>query len=160
MRFLNPQKSASLLLAGAAMIAFQMAAVQKAYAHYPIVSAATPACVGGTIVINFTITSWNVGSMTAPGAGENGNVEVFFNGVQVGSGMFVDPTDSFMGSASAPAGTTSVLVSALAVDTWGDGNPGNENSNDEGTSKTVDLTTVSPAHPHLETDASPVAEKL
>lgn len=57
------KRAASLFLTGAAALLFQAAVVQPAYAHHPIVSAATPACVNGTIVINFTITSWDVGSV-------------------------------------------------------------------------------------------------
>jgi len=136
---------ASLLLVGVA------AMVQPAYAHHPIVTAATPSCSNGTIVINYTITSWDVGSTGmggfGPGDGENNNVEVLFDGVQVGSGVFVDPADSFSGTANAPLAVLSVHVSAIAAGTWGDGFAGGQNSDDSGSSMDVDLTSVSPCTP-------------
>ena len=137
------RRTVSLLTIGAATVAFQ----GVAYAHHPIVSSATPSCSNGTIVINFTITSWDVGSTMAAGDGENPNVEVLFNGVQVASGAFVDPADSFSGQANAPLGVTSVHVSAIAAGTWGDGYPGGQNSDDSGTSMDVSLTSVSPCTP-------------
>jgi len=116
---------------------------QSAYAHFPIVTSAVPSCSNGTTIISFTITSWDVGSTNAPHDGEDGNVEVLFNGVQVASGAFVDPTDSFSGQADAPLGATTVHVTALAVGTWGDNYPGNETSNDF----PVDLTGFGPCTP-------------
>lgn len=145
------KQTASLILTGAAALLFQAAVVQPAYAHHPIVSAATPACVNGTIVINFTISSWDIGSKIAAGDGENPNVVVFFNGGPlpggVASGAFVDPVDSFSGQANAPMGTTMVTVSAIAEAAWGDGYPGGQNSNDFGTSMTVDLSTITNCGP-------------
>jgi len=139
--------ASSLLLTGAGALVLLGLTAQTAWAHHPIVSSATPACVNGTIVINFTITSWDVGSTQAAGDGENNNVQVFFDGVQVASGMFVDPADSFSGTANAPLGVTSAHVSAVAAGTWGDGFAGGQNSDDYGTSLDVDLTTVSPCAP-------------
>lgn len=151
MKFLKLERVASLALAGAALVAFQVAAVQKAYAHYPIVTAANASCVNNTIVINFTITSWDVGSVSpygsGPHSGENNNVQVLFEGVQVASGAFVDPVDSFSGSANAPLGVTSVHVSAISAGTWGDLYPGGQSSDDWGTSMDVDITSVSPCAP-------------
>lgn len=142
---------ASVAMPGLALFALQGIVVQKAYAHHPIVSSAIPSCSNGKIVISFTITSWDVGSTMAPGDGENSNVEVFFNGGPlpngVATGAFVDPTDSFSGVVDAPLGVTTVDVSALALATWGDGYPGGQNSDDYGTSATVDLTNVGPCTP-------------
>ena len=56
---LSFRRMASLLLVGAAAIAFQ----GVAYAHNLTVTSATPGCNGSQIVINFTITSWDVGSV-------------------------------------------------------------------------------------------------
>lgn len=139
------KRMASLLLVGATAVAFQ----GVAYAHHPIVSAATPSCSNGTIVISFTITSWAVNG--PGGEGANSNVVVFFNGGPlpggVASGAFVDPVDSFSGQANAPMGTTTVTVSAIAEAAWGDGYPGGQNSNDFGTSMTVDLSTITNCGP-------------
>jgi hypothetical protein len=141
---INPKtvvrRMTSMLMVGAAAVSFQ----GVAYAHHPIVSAASPACVNGAVVINYTITSWDVGSTTATGAGENGNVEVLFNGNVVGSGAFSDPTDSFSGQAAVGNIPSPVHVSALAVATWGDGYPGGQNSDDNGASMDVDYTSVLP----------------
>ena len=139
--------ASSVLLTGAGALVLLGVTTQSAWAHYPIVSAATPACVNGTIVINFTITSWNVGSTQSPGSGENSNIAVFFNGAQVGSGQFVDPADSFMGTANAPLGVTSVHVSATAEVAWGDGYPAGDSSDGWESSMDVDLTSVSPCTP-------------
>jgi hypothetical protein len=120
-------------------------AVQSAYAHHPVVSGATPFCGPNGPEITYTVSAWVI---NGPGMeSENSNVEVLFNGAQVGSGAFVDPTDSFTGTADAPAGVTSVVVSALAVATWGDGFPGGENSSDDNASITVDLSSLDCAPP-------------
>lgn len=148
----------SVLLTGAGALILLGLTAQTAWAHYPIVSAATPACVNGTIVINFTITSWDVGSVlgsttppsggaNGPGDGENPNVEVFFDGAQVASGAFSDPSDSFSGTANAPLGVTSVHVSAIAAGIWGDGYPAGQSSDAWGTSMDVDLSSVTPCAP-------------
>lgn len=143
---------ASLFLIGAMAVAFQ----GVAYAHFPIVFSATPSCNNGTIVITFTINSWDIGSALGVGPtspalgahdGENSNVLVLFNGVQVASGAFVDPVDSFSGMANAPLGTNTVLVSATAVATWGDTYPGGETSTQFNDSITVDLSTITCAPP-------------
>ncbi len=140
-------KTPSVLLAAAAAVLLLGVTTQPAWAHHPIVSSATASCSNGQIVINFTITSWDVGSTIAPGDGENPNVEVLFNGVQVATGAFVDPADSFSGMANAPLAVTSVHVSAIAAGTWGDGFGGGQNSDDFGTSMDVDLTAVGSCAP-------------
>jgi hypothetical protein len=111
------KRTVSLLTVGAAAVAFQ----GVAYAHHPHVESATPACVNGKIVINFTITSWDPTDSVAPGSGENSNVQVLFDGNMVASGMFADATGN-MFSGQAPVGNipSPVIVSALAVGFWGD----------------------------------------
>jgi hypothetical protein len=139
------KRATSLVLTGVAALLFQAAVVQPAYAHSLSVTSATPGCNGSQIVINFTITSWDVGSTQMSGAlgphdGENGNVEVFFGGAtSVASGAFVDPADSFSGQANAPLGTATVTVTATAEDSWGDGYGGGQTS----APVTVDLSTTS-----------------
>jgi|SRR5579862_2379335 len=152
MSLLNSAKSnqpvrrmGSLFLAGIALILFQAMTVQKAYAHHPIVTSAIPSCSNGQLIISYTVTSWAVDG--PDGEGENTDVAVFFNGSQVGMGQFVDPTDAFSGQADAPNGVDTVTVSATAVANWGDTYPGGQNSNDFGTSMTVDLSTVGACAP-------------
>jgi len=136
---LSFRRIASLLLVGAAAVAFQ----GVAYAHGLSVTSATPGCDGSQIIINFTITSWDPGSVfgsvpsngaLGPHDGENANVGVFFNGAQVATGAFSDATngDIFSGTANAPGGTQTVHVTAAipANSPWGDGFGGGQSSND------------------------------
>lgn len=115
------KRMASLLLVGAAAVAFQ----GVAYAHNLTVTAATPGCNGSQIVINFTITSWDIDGANnsyPANAGDNPNIEVFFNGVSAASGAFnLANNDVFSGSANAPSSTSLVNVTAEAVASWGDG---------------------------------------
>lgn len=134
MKLLPGNRVASLVLAGAALLVFQLAAVQKAFAHYPIITA-TIACSNGAPVISYTVTSWDPGSTQSGiyGAndGNNPQVNVLFNGVVVGSGAFLGntiPPDQFTGSAPAPQGTSTVNVEAIAAGTWGDGTAGGQDS--------------------------------
>ena len=136
------KRMASPLLVGVAAVAFQ----GVAHAHSLSVTSATPGCNGSQIVINFTITSWDInGANTgyAPDAGDNPNIEVFFNGTPAASGAFnAGDGDVFSGSANAPSGTSTVQVTAEAVAPWGDGflgYPTTPLSN----SVTVDLSTTS-----------------
>jgi hypothetical protein len=127
-------------------VAFLGFAAPSAYAHHPIVSSANASCVSGQILINVTVTSWDVGSTQGAGDGENSNVEVFFdeNPVAVGSGMFMDPTDSFtLTNLAAPLGVNSVHISAEAVASWGDGYAGGQNSDAFGTSYDLDISSLS-----------------
>src|SRR5579863_1072387 len=143
---LFPRWFTSLLMLGAMAVALQ----GVAFAHYPIVYSAVPSCSNGTIIITFTINSWDInGSNNSypTDAGLNPNVEVLFDGVDVASGAFALPKYSFTGMADAPLGVTSVHVSALAVAKWGDGYAGGENSDDYGTSMDVPLTGVGPCTP-------------
>jgi hypothetical protein len=128
---LSFRKVASLFFAGTALVLFQLAAVQKAFAHHPIVTSASAACVDNAPVISFTVVSWNPGDNVG-GRRDNPEVDVLFNGIPVFSGAFqpnTNPPDQFSGSAPAPAGADTVDVAALAVAQWGDGYPGGEASN-------------------------------
>lgn len=134
MKLLPRNRVASLAVAGAALLVLQLSAVQKAFAHYPIITA-TIACSNGAPVISYTVTSWDPGSTQSGiyGAndGNNPQVDVLFNGVVVGSGAFIGttvPPDQFTGSALAPQGTSTVNVEAIAVGMWGDGTKGGQDS--------------------------------
>ncbi len=144
MKSFNLKKVASLLLAGSALVVFQIAAVQKAYAHHPIVQSATAACVNNAPVISYTVVSWDPGSSIAPGDGNNPEIDVLFDGVAVDAQAFLAttvPPDQFSGSMPAPQGTNTVNVSAFAAGTWGDGYPGGESSDDVGASLVVTVPT-------------------
>jgi hypothetical protein len=151
-RFTRPS---SLFLA-AIVAVLLCAAAQQAYAHHPIVQTANAVCnADGSVTINFTVISWDVGSTQQPGSlgphdGADPVVDVLFNGFDMPAaftGAFVDPIDSFSGSAPAPAGVgagSTVHVSALADGTWGDGFPGGENSDDFGASIDVTIPACAP----------------
>lgn len=130
---------ASPLLFGVAAFAFQ----GVAYAHSLSVTSATPGCSGSQIVINFTVTSWDIdGANTgyAADAGDNPNVEVFFNGVLAATGAFNSMNgDIFSGTANSPASSGTVQVTAEAVATWGDGYGGGQTT----AQFPVDLSTTS-----------------
>src|ERR1700749_1493122 len=117
MKSLNFKKVFSLLCAGAALVLFQVAAVQKAYAHHPNVSA-TATCSNGVAVINYTATSWDPGDPN--GDGDNPEIDILFNGAPLASGAFLPspaqiPPDQFSGTVNAPQGTDTVDVQAVAV---------------------------------------------
>src|SRR5579862_3773124 len=106
------RRTVSLFLVGAAAVALQ----GVAWAHYPIVSAATPSCSNGQIVIQYTILSWDPTDSAAAGSGENNDIAVFFDGNQVGMGVFADGTgNTFSGQAPVGNNPSPVHVSALAV---------------------------------------------
>jgi hypothetical protein len=151
------KQAASLFLTGVAVLLFQAAVVQSAFAHGLTVTTATPGCSGSQIVINFTITSWDPGSTLGgpgpglptggalgPGDGDNSNVQVFFNGALAATGAFTSANgDIFSGTANAPSGTSTVQVTAEAVASWGDGYGGGQTTSQF----PVDLSTTSCAAP-------------
>jgi hypothetical protein len=119
----------SPLVAIAAVVFFGVAS-QSAYAHWPIVSAATAGCSNtnpSVPVINWTVISWDPGG--GGGQGDNQNVIVLFNGVQPpgAMGAFTPLNgDMFSGVSNAPSGVTTVIVSAEAIAPWGDGFHGDD----------------------------------
>ena len=130
-------------------VAFLGFAAQSAFAHHPIVTAASAVCnADGSVTINFTVTSWAVNG--PGGEGANPIVDVLFNDFDsppAFTGSFVDPIDSFSGSAPAPLGVgagSQVAVEALADGTWGDGFPGGQDSDDFGASQVVTIPACAP----------------
>ena len=119
------RRMASLLLVGAAAVAFQ----GVAYAHHIIVTASV-ACSNGAAIISYTAISWDQGNKIAPGDGDNPAINVTFNGVTVDTRPFISsttPPDQFSGMLPWPAATPTVDVSANTTSLWGDGfNPIND----------------------------------
>jgi hypothetical protein len=140
------KRPSSLFLSAIAALIFLCLAAKPAFAHHPIVQTAGTVCnADGSVNITFTVTSWAV---DGPGLeGENAEVDVLFNEFDsppAFTGSFVDPTDTFSGSAPAPGGLAPgdmVTVSALADATWGDGYPGGENSDSDAASQVVTIPT-------------------
>jgi hypothetical protein len=108
------KRMASLLVVGAAAVAFQ----GVAYAHFPII-AATATCSNGAAVINYTVTSWSPGTL----GGSIADVDVDFNGFPVDTEPLALPSDTFSGTRPAPLNTTTVDVQAFPDSpfVWGDG---------------------------------------
>jgi hypothetical protein len=101
-------------------VGFQLAFASVALAHHPTIDAVA-VCVDGKPVVNYTSTSWSPN----PLEGENTRIDIYFDTVPIASGAYVYPANAFSGSAPAPS-ASSVIVSALAVDNWGNGNPGGQ----------------------------------
>lgn len=91
-----------------------------AFAHIPTI-AAEAVCTNGVAVINYTSTSWSPNQFE----GENSNIAILVNGIQVQSGAYVYPGNAFSGSVPAPSGDTAVIA-AVAVANWGNGAPGGQ----------------------------------
>lgn len=92
----------------------------SALAHGPQVTAEAVCDETGTIIINYFVTS-----ARSSINGSHPRIDVLFNGVKVGEGAFVLPSNSFSGSAAAPVGT-SAIVTVVAVGDWVDGTPGGQ----------------------------------
>ena len=118
-----------LALAGVALLALQGFTLQKAYAHYPIISA-TASCSNGSAVISYTASSWD--QNPADPGGTNPEIDIYFNGVKVDMGAFAansNPPDQFSNTLPAPAATNNVSVQAVAAQPWGDLWPAGDSSN-------------------------------
>lgn len=117
-----------LLNAAALTTAAQLLLVGNAWAHHPTIEAAA-VCdeATGGLLIDYTSTSWSPNA----GEGENSRIDILFNSVVVDSSAYVYPENSFSGSAPAPAGSgpgDSVVVTALAVGSWGNTVPGGQSA--------------------------------
>jgi hypothetical protein len=115
------KRATLLFLTGVAALLFQAAVVQPAFAHSLTVTA-TASCSNGVAVINYTATSWD--QNPADPGGTNPEIDILFNGVQVDAQPFLSnttPADQFSGVQSAPPGTNTVDVEAVAAQLWGDG---------------------------------------
>lgn len=120
------RRTASLVVTGAAVIAFQGIVVQRASAHHLTVTASA-ACQSGVAVINYTAISWD----QIDSAGSNPEIDILFNGVKVDSQPFTlatTPPNQFSGQKPASAGTNTVDVEGVAVGTWLDGFPSGQTS--------------------------------
>lgn len=117
------KRAASLLSIAFVVLCFQTFLASPVLAHHLTVTASA-SCVDGAPVISFTATSWSPGTV----AGSNALINILFNGVKVDSGAFTLTMGSFSGHSPAPSATTTVIVEGVAVDSWGDGYPGDETS--------------------------------
>lgn len=108
-----------LSVAVAALVCLLVAS--PAYAHKPMITASAVCMPDGTAVVNYTSTSWSPN----PLEGENSRIDIYMNGLLVGTGAYVYPGNSFSGTLAAPTGT-SAWIGALAVNNWGNGYPGGQ----------------------------------
>jgi hypothetical protein len=94
-----------------------------ALACYPTITATARCDSTGTVIIDYTSTAWPGQNSDDPYRA-NSRIDIAFDGVVVGTGAYAAPDYSFSGSAPAPAGKAPgdvVVVTATAVDSWGDG---------------------------------------
>jgi len=105
-----------------------------ALAHNPTITASV-VCdpVTGAMTINFTSTAWagNGSDPTNDPSRANSRIDIRLDGVVVASGAYTAPNYSFSGSVAVPAGKVAgdiVEVSALAVDSWGNGETGGQSN--------------------------------
>lgn len=105
-----------------------------AAAHNPTITAQVICdSVTGAQSIEFTSTAW-AGSGSDPTndpSRANSRIDIRLDGVVVTSGAYTAPAYSFSGSVPVPAGKVAgdvIEVSALAVDAWGNGEPGGVSS--------------------------------
>lgn len=122
------RRASLMMLTALAAAAIQLTPT-TAWAHGGRISAdAVCDTTAGVFKINYTATS----NSTHPnGEGQNDQIDILFNGVVVATGAFNAPAYAFSGSAPAPVGAgpgSTVTVTMLAVDSWGDGNPGGQSS--------------------------------
>lgn len=115
-------KRTNLALAGVFAIVFQLFMAGHASANSPSIAATADCPTNGSPVIQYTATSWSLGA-----EGSNPQIQILFNGVVVATGAYQAPTNSFSGTAVAPAGQQ-VTVTALAVGTWGSGAAGGQSA--------------------------------
>jgi hypothetical protein len=111
------------LVVGVGIVALQLVSASSAFAHFLTITA-TSVCTDGAPVISYNVVSW--GSL--PEA-SNPVVNVRFGATVVDTQAFVAPVNAFSGSKPAPAGATTVTVTAVAAGTWGDGFAGGQVSN-------------------------------
>jgi hypothetical protein len=101
-----------------------------AAAHNPTITAEIVCdTVTGALTIEFTSTAWagNGSDPTNDPSRANTRIDIRLDGVAVTSGAYAAPSYSFSGSIPVPAGKVAgdvIEVSALAVDAWGNGEPG------------------------------------
>jgi hypothetical protein len=108
-----------------ATVVLSLAAVNPAWAHHPTISATAVCGTDGSITINYESVSWS----SSPLEGENPEIDILLNGNVVATGAYVYPGNSFSGSVPAPSGAgagDTLSMTALAVGTWGDGDPGGQ----------------------------------
>ena len=110
--------------AGSGLAAFCCAFLfaHSASAHSVTISAEA-VCVDGAATINYVSTSWSPN----PLEGENAQILILVNGVQVAQGAYVYPGNSFSGSVAAPD-DDSAVVEAFAASNWGNGKPGGQSA--------------------------------
>src|SRR5688572_10275018 len=119
----------ALAVAGS-LVAALLVSPASVLAHNPTITAEV-VCdpTTGALSINFTSTAWagNGSDPTNDPSRANSRIDILLDGVVDTSGAYTAPNYSFSGTVPVPAGKVAgdiVEVSALAVDSWGNGEPG------------------------------------
>jgi hypothetical protein len=119
----------AFLVIAAAATAAALTGPPAAQAHWPTITA-TIVCdlETGDVIINFTSTAWpgNGPDPTNDPSRANPHIDITLDGVVVTSGAYVAPSYSFSGSFTLTGKSPGdvVEVAAVAVGTWGNGEPG------------------------------------
>ena len=107
-------------------VALHLVTAGAAWAHHPNVEAEAICDPDtGSAVIDYRSFSWLIGE---PG-GENAQVDILVDGVLVESNAYAPPDYEFSNSTPKPSGAVSgdeVIVTAVAVASWGNGSPGGQ----------------------------------
>ena len=94
-----------------------------ALAHHPNIGAEAVCDPDtGIVTIFYTSESW----LLSDGGGANAQIDILFDNVKVGQGSYQAPNYAFSGSHPAPLGADEVIVTALAVADWDNGNEGGQ----------------------------------
>lgn len=133
------KRSVVVLIIAASVATVLLVSPTTALAHWPTITAEV-VCdpTTGAMTINYTSTAWpgDGADPTNDPSRANTHIDIRLDSVVVASGAYVAPDYSFSGSIAVPAGKAAgdiIEVSAIAVDSWGNGEP-------PGTSSWVDVT--------------------
>ena len=111
-------------LAVVALVASQMALIQTATAHDPLVDAEVICDESGEGIISWTVTAW--GGDGSDASRTNPSVEVYVNYQLVATGAFTAPEFSFSGTSPIPDGKAvgdTVAITTQVTAPWGNGYP-------------------------------------
>jgi len=120
----------SILLAGV-LATCQFLFANVGFAHHPeIAGEAVCDTLTGQTVINYTATAWE-GNVGDPTSRANPQIEIYLDGVLIGTGAFSDPDYAFSGSTPAPTDAVPgdiVTLMAKAAAPWGNGTAGGQST--------------------------------
>jgi len=102
-----------------------------AFAHHPEITAEVICDDTGALAVDYVSTAWEGwgSDPTNDPSRANSHIDIAIDGNVVDAGQYSAPSYSFAGRVAAPAGVTAgdtLQVSAIAVDSWGNGGAGGQ----------------------------------